>query len=1127
MFTFCKRLIQMTLVIVVTISVAAFGIMYWIWQHRAELTKYQVSQAIHQFAPEWDFKLSGAYLTSDGRLQLTDFQLKDPMLDATMIYVPDTEIGVNWDLYQRTQQIELAKIVLNRPLLEVRKLPDGTWTITNFPPIKTTGKKAPPIEINDGTVRISADDPLIGRTVQYALRNLKLRVNTTDEKILQIACEADGGQAGKLDFRAAYSLTNETFLVEGNLDQLQFGNSLVDLVLAMLPDLKPKVDQFHARLAPEPKLQHTASLKPWDEASTLPSVAPENLLQTRMLADVNFSIMRKQSGQPVDVSANVDILEGFIDHPRLPMAMQRLNGKITLDQSGLHINDMTGMSGQTQLDLAGEVPVDLSLLSNTQATGVRFVSEVKTATPSTGMIINVSNVQITDRFLETAPKGVQGIINHLNATGTFDAQFRIRTDETGIHNDLVSLTVTDGTARPNSFPYPLTHIRGTIHQHPESEIPLLVYDMQGMAGDRPIQLKGHTRRPGPDHETLLDIHFENLPLNEAFISALPDNVETLIRKFHLTGQLTAQHQIYFPQGTKRGHQQKSKIQFANASMNWDLFPYLIENVNGDLSLDNNVWTFSNVTGRHLNTNLSGVGKIDPANPEYVNAFEIIAQDGQFDTALRHAVGTAHNDCEKLWQMLSPQGTFNAKIVVKQHRDKGVEVALPYITTEEAELTPSFLPYRLERVKSEVTFGKDEHGENSVTIHKMTAQHSTTLVSLKGNVFKNPQFWTARLEDMHVDNIVPNDELIAALPSNIRTVVTNLKVRDPLSMRGRVEFKGTYEEANPAVTAAWDLVLNTAGMTLDLDMPIEKITGKVTLEGIMTPSYTEMLGRMEIDSLFFMGYPITQVSGPFKLVNNQLIFGSSQTFGAQSPGAPKTVSLDDRIQGRIFEGIVSLDSILTLNKNFDYRSRVELTRGSLANWAQLNGYGASQIRGNMNGWIDLTGQGTEMNAVTGRGQLWIDQAELYELPLFIRLFNVLKFVPPDKTAFRYAYADFGIANSRFNFDQIELIGSSIGMSGNGYIQFDQIISMDLISKIPRNQSPVPLVNSIMDIPMLRQATEGIVQVHVGGKVKAPVVESRSGLMNNSFRRFTQNFNFNNDYQAPRYAPPPTFSAPNPR
>ena len=66
---------------------------------------------------------------------------------------------------------------------------------------------------------------------------------------------------------------------------------------------------------------------------------------------------------------------------------------------------------------------------------------------------------------------------------------------------------------------------------------------------------------------------------------------------------------------------------------------------------------------------------------------------------------------------------------------------------------------------------------------------------------------------------------------------------------------------------------------------------------------------------------------------------------------------------------------------------------------------------MNGWIALHGSGSSPLNVAGRGNLQISPAALYELPAFVQIFKVLRFVPPDKTAFNTALVDFHVERAR--------------------------------------------------------------------------------------------------------------------
>ena len=135
---------------------------------------------------------------------------------------------------------------------------------------------------------------------------------------------------------------------------------------------------------------------------------------------------------------------------------------------------------------------------------------------------------------------------------------------------------------------------------------------------------------------------------------------------------------------------------------------------------------------------------------------------------------------------------------------------------------------------------------------------------------------------------------------------------------------------------------------------------------------------------------------------------------------------------------------------------------------------------MNGWIDLRGRGSSPKELTGRGQLKINPAALYELPIIARIFQVLRFVPPNETAFRYAFLDFTVAQSQFQFHRIDLMGNAISLRGQGTARFDKQLTLDFYSFLPRNRFPIPLVDKFLE-----GLSDGWVGVEVRGKVDAPV------------------------------------------
>jgi hypothetical protein len=139
---------------------------------------------------------------------------------------------------------------------------------------------------------------------------------------------------------------------------------------------------------------------------------------------------------------------------------------------------------------------------------------------------------------------------------------------------------------------------------------------------------------------------------------------------------------------------------------------------------------------------------------------------------------------------------------------------------------------------------------------------------------------------------------------------------------------------------------------------------------------------------------------------------------------------------------------------------------------------------MRGWVDLRGQGNSPSTITGKGQLQISPAELYELPIVVQLFDVLSLGPPQQTAFRYAQCDFQLANSRFRFNSIDLVGNSLQLRGRGEATFAGQVGLDFYSMLPQSRLPIPFLQ-----PLIAPLTTGWVAVRVDGKANNPQARIR--------------------------------------
>tara|TARA_R110002111_G_scaffold218126_1_gene280429 strand:- start:293 stop:982 length:690 start_codon:yes stop_codon:yes gene_type:complete len=192
--------------------------------------------------------------------------------------------------------------------------------------------------------------------------------------------------------------------------------------------------------------------------------------------------------------------------------------------------------------------------------------------------------------------------------------------------------------------------------------------------------------------------------------------------------------------------------------------------------------------------------------------------------------------------------------------------------------------------------------------------------------------------------------------------------------------------------------------------------------------------------------------------------------------------------------------IELNDIPTYNMQIELNRGLLEEYAARYMPGQSQLRGVMNGWIQLWGRGSNKSDLKGQGQLQISPAAIYELPPIAQIFKVVRLAQPDKTAFDSAFCDFTVSNQTFHLKYIELKGNAISLYGQaGEAHFDGRLKVDLFSQLTRRQLPLPAITQLIG-----HATSGWIRVELRGTTSSPIVDIKSNpLLDGSLKTFLNN------------------------
>jgi hypothetical protein len=108
---------------------------------------------------------------------------------------------------------------------------------------------------------------------------------------------------------------------------------------------------------------------------------------------------------------------------------------------------------------------------------------------------------------------------------------------------------------------------------------------------------------------------------------------------------------------------------------------------------------------------------------------------------------------------------------------------------------------------------------------------------------------------------------------------------------------------------------------------------------------------------------------------------------------------------------------------------------------------SPVNGKLFVECDLRGSINNLYALEGNGKAWLRGANLYELPVMIRLLNLLA-IRPDQGAFDAADIEFSIDGDRVPIHKLELDGDLISMQGKGEVNFRREINLELATNVGR-------------------------------------------------------------------------------
>jgi hypothetical protein len=561
----------------------------------------------------------------------------------------------------------------------------------------------------------------------------------------------------------------------------------------------------------------------------------------------------------------------------------------------------------------------------------------------------------------------------------------------------------------------------------------------------------------PFPEVRMELWGDNIPLDQKLHAALSEAHQKLSTSFHPTGQADFKAHIYRKKNSA-DFANRYEIRFHHATLKYDVFPYPLEEVTGVLDIHPDHWEFYDFRGRHKGAEVFTAGRFQGKSADHTEDQLRVRIRGN-NVVLDAELEAALNDPEmKLaWKAFSPSGRMHFVATVNRLGPKPPEIEVG-VTALACSIKPEFFPYQL----TDLT-GTMHYLRRWVYVEKLQARHGQSVVKVdKGRFFCNPAggVW-AEVTNLQGTPLFPDADLVRALPPVLRKTCETLAIKDPITL----ESNFTVATAPGKVGSPdiyWDGKIGLQNATLKTGVAWEQVTGTVGCQGRYNGTELEgMVGNIFLNHARLFAQPFQDIQGTMEIRKE----------------APDVLVVPG-IYARIFGGEVYGPVRVNLGPQPDYEVKLTASQVRLEEFGRHNLKKDAPISGMVNAQLHLQGKGPEIQDLTARGSIDVENGQMYNLPPILDLLKFLSLSPPDGTLFEEAHANFAIRGKRVAISRMDLFGNFISLRGHGEMNLDGTdINLDFFAVWARVIQLLPPV--IKELP--QELSKYLLKIKMRGQI----------------------------------------------
>ncbi|MEO1497756.1 MAG: AsmA-like C-terminal region-containing protein [Planctomycetota bacterium] len=927
----------------------------------------------------------------------------------------------------------IGRVTLTDAQLLLKRDRSGRWGFEGLRLPAGDGRPAPKIEIHNATLLI--DDPAI-RSEPLAVTGINAEVEpmTDSPGWYEFRAESSGKLARRLAVAGQVRAADGAARMRVLTQDLQIDDTLV------------------ASLA-------TLGVRP-------PAV--------RLAGSISVDgRVTRDPGKPLDWNATLQLAGARVASDRFEGPVEQLTANARADRHGLSVTDATAVWRGARLQLAAT------------RNGWRTTAPVS-------LRMRVAGLPVTPEPPRGLPEKAARLWRRFKPQGRADAELEATFDGLRL-TPRATITFKDAAFEDSEkFPYRLTGGRGAVlvnggvgavepspdqrgGHHIAADVTAVVEDTRAkivasLSGvGRPSAGAPSAMPPGT-----ISITADGVPITPQLVAALPDaKAREVIRQLRPRGRVDMRWQADRADASGARIETQTDVRLAGCGVNYEGFPYDLAGVTGWIRARGKTWRFEELESRASDGRLlvAGHGGVQPTSRGSRLSLTLRGQGVPLEERLRAALPS---DAQAAWQYLLPRGRLNFDALVTH--DTGDEKPRVQISMTPDERSVAIEPafstagyrYRLEQLD-----GRFDWRDNRLDMTDARAVHGRTAYGCDGVWETDPSgAWRLALERLRADRLAFNHDFLLAAPPGLRAVIAQLEPRGGVDLSDST--LDVYSPApGAAVQARWKLALACHQVALTAGVPLEALSGVVRLEGGSDGANAATGGTLDLDSVVWNDLMLTAVNGPLHCDDVECVLGEGV--------AIKTGGESRRVTARAYGGDVTLNSLVQYGGRPRYGLQMDLANVDVSRVASEWLERPEAVGGRLRGRLEFQGVGASIYGLDGRGDLAIEDADLYELPLLVRLLKVLRNRAPDASAFDVCEASFTQQGKQLEFQRLNLLGDAVSFYGRGRANLDRQLDLEFHTIVGRNELAAPALRSL-----LGQASQQLLQLKVGGTLDAPEI-----------------------------------------